>query len=426
MMFTLEQIEIDGFWGRLSLNSSLFPDVNIFIGQNGTGKTTLMNALQAVLTVDLVLLEKTEFDQIRLRLIDGKKSRTVTVTRITSDLYFETVNFKISRKTYRLPLVPRDVEYRRRITSRFLEDIRAVRKQMSSMIRTSWLSVHREILQEEDYEYHMRGRRVEKVLNPVDSRLADLMERLTAYQLNLQSQASELSATFQKQVLTSILYNKKFDTFDLDDQEPMDLAELREHLTRTYADLGALSENTVKRIDEHVSKLEESLSKLRMAQDSKEPFYVNDVLPLSLYRRSRHLADLSTRVDVKKKDLFRLFNLFLETLHDFAQDKIFEQSSSGDGGLKITKKGQSIFFQQLSSGEKQLLILLAEALLQDRGGAVFIADEPELSLHPTWQGKLLGAIRALNQNVQLIVATHAPEIASQWPDNIIDMEDVLS
>jgi len=424
-MFALTDIEVDGFWGKLKLKSSLRPDVNIFIGQNGTGKTTLMNILQAVLTVDLVLLEKTEFKEIRIKLEDGERHRSIMVSRITSEMYMEMVRFQIGTKAYKLPLVPRDVEYRRRITSRFLEDIQKVRKEMATLVETSWLSVHREILQEEDYEFHMRGRRVDRVLNPVDSRLAALMERLTAYQLGLQSKASDLSSQFQKQVLTSILYSKRFDTFDLNEQDPMDLAQLKEHLTRTYADLGVLNEATTSRIAEHVTKLEESLTKLRQARDKKESFHVNDVLPLSLYRRSRHLADLSTKYDEKKRELFGLFNLFLVTLKDFAQDKVFQPASTTGGGIQVLKDGAPISLMQLSSGEKQLLILMTEALLQDRRQSVFIADEPELSLHPTWQTKLLGAIRALNQNAQLIVATHSPEIASQWADNLVDMEDIL-
>ena len=50
--------------------------------------------------------------------------------------------------------------------------------------------------------------------------------------------------------------------------------------------------------------------------------------------------------------------------------------------------GRTIQLRELSSGEKQLVIILGAALLQQRAPWVYIADEPELSLHVTWQEKL--------------------------------------
>lgn len=92
----------------------------------------------------------------------------------------------------------------------------------------------------------------------------------------------------------------------------------------------------------------------------------------------------------------------------------------------MTKGGEAIDFPLLSSGEKQLFILLAETVLQNRRQSIFIADEPELSLHVAWQRKLLNAVRKLNPNAQLVVATHSPEIAGPWRHSLIKMREVVS
>jgi predicted ATPase len=81
--------------------------------------------------------------------------------------------------------------------------------------------------------------------------------------------------------------------------------------------------------------------------------------------------------------------------------------------------------QMLSSGEKQLLILLSETLLQREQPAVFIADEPELSLHVLWQEKLVGSLRSLNPSAQIIAATHSPDIVGPLADHAIDMETLI-
>ena len=71
------------------------------------------------------------------------------------------------------------------------------------------------------------------------------------------------------------------------------------------------------------------------------------------------------------------------------------------------------------------MILLTETLLQENKPFIFIADEPELSLHIEWQEKLLSAIISLNNNVQLIVATHSPEIVSEFKKSTINMGSVF-
>jgi predicted ATPase len=78
--------------------------------------------------------------------------------------------------------------------------------------------------------------------------------------------------------------------------------------------------------------------------------------------------------------------------------------------------------EELSSGEKQLLIILGEALLQQGESYVYITDEPELSLYVSWQETLTSSITRLNPNAQIVFATHSPDIVAGNSDKIINME----
>lgn len=87
------------------------------------------------------------------------------------------------------------------------------------------------------------------------------------------------------------------------------------------------------------------------------------------------------------------------------------------GPAEITVKltgGASITIESLSSGEKQLMMLLLQAL--NTKGNTMLVDEPELSLHIDWQRRLLGALSLLSARTQVIVATHSPDITSDTPD----------
>ncbi len=107
----------------------------------------------------------------------------------------------------------------------------------------------------------------------------------------------------------------------------------------------------------------------------------------------------------------------------------------GQSGKRIVRGSDEISFTfghttlsayQLSSGEKQLIIILTTVLTQDFKPYVLIMDEPEISLHFDWQKKLIGSIMSLNPNVQLIVSTHSPAMIMEgWIDRVSDMEDLI-
>ncbi len=82
---------------------------------------------------------------------------------------------------------------------------------------------------------------------------------------------------------------------------------------------------------------------------------------------------------------------------------------------------------QLSSGEKQILVILLTVLVQDNKPSVLFMDEPEISLHLDWQRKLIQYIKELNPNVQIILATHSPGIILEgWRDKVTEMTEIIT
>ncbi len=77
----------------------------------------------------------------------------------------------------------------------------------------------------------------------------------------------------------------------------------------------------------------------------------------------------------------------------------------------------SLRLSQLSSGEKQALYVLIHALRADIN--TLLIDEPELSMHIDWQRQLVGAIRSLNSNAQVVMATHSPEVMATIEERYI-------
>lgn len=93
-------------------------------------------------------------------------------------------------------------------------------------------------------------------------------------------------------------------------------------------------------------------------------------------------------------------------------------------GINVVTDG-TVQLEQLSSGEKQMLLILTTVFLQEEEPNILLMDEPEISLHITWQDQLIEKIRQLNPNCQLILTTHSPNIfANGWEDKIVFIEDL--
>lgn len=80
----------------------------------------------------------------------------------------------------------------------------------------------------------------------------------------------------------------------------------------------------------------------------------------------------------------------------------------------------------LSSGEKQMLLLLLNTFLQKRQEYIVFWDEPEISLHVDWQKALIETMQKINPNMQLFIATHSPFVLFDgWENRVINLHSVL-
>ena len=94
--------------------------------------------------------------------------------------------------------------------------------------------------------------------------------------------------------------------------------------------------------------------------------------------------------------------------------------------IVLVQNDEHLHPYQLSSGEKQMLIILLTVLVQDKQPYTLFMDEPEISLHVEWQQRLIGLIRDLNPNAQIILTTHSPAVIMDgWTDCVTDVEDIV-
>lgn len=110
-------------------------------------------------------------------------------------------------------------------------------------------------------------------------------------------------------------------------------------------------------------------------------------------------------------------------------DELFSET-----GKTIDRTSNELCFEQydevvppylLSSGEKQILVILLTALTEDFQPYVIFMDEPEASLHFEWQKRLITMVRELNPNAQIILTTHSPAVIMDgWEDAVTEVSDI--
>ena len=119
----------------------------------------------------------------------------------------------------------------------------------------------------------------------------------------------------------------------------------------------------------------------------------------------------------------RKFQDMIDELFSYTHKTIDRKSND----IVFYQNGERLLPYKLSSGEKQMLVILLTVLVRDDDHCVLFMDEPEASLHIEWQQKLIGMIRSLNPNVQLILTTHSPAVIMEgWLDAVTEGSEISS
>lgn len=151
---------------------------------------------------------------------------------------------------------------------------------------------------------------------------------------------------------------------------------------------------------------------------SKEYEFINTInsnvirdIPSYIATRRNYLATIEEDLTMKEvtnkvvneiNGIFNILELDVK-LKGFSKDEktmpIFENSA-----------GEEFDINDLSSGKKQLFLRTLSIKMLEPKNSIILIDEPELSLHPKWQQRIIEVYKKIGKNNQIIVATHSPHI----------------
>lgn len=139
--------------------------------------------------------------------------------------------------------------------------------------------------------------------------------------------------------------------------------------------------------------------------------------------QSRQLHQIGE--DEMAEQLYFQYDKMQDYCNRLFENKTWYQDEDGTIKFKMKEDNDIVGVTRLSSGEKQMLIMLISTLTQNGKKFITFWDEPEISLHIAWQQVLIPIMRELNPNMQIIMATHSPSILDDgWEMRPIDINSI--
>jgi energy-coupling factor transporter ATP-binding protein EcfA2 len=424
-MNILEQVKFTELWGEKDISISMREDVNFLIGRNGSGKTTVINAIAAALTADFQTLDRIPFKSLELRLRDVKASQHRSFIDIqkkpTKETPLVSISYRIRSgkedKTYSLEDIEEGPLFRdymaRPFRYRQHRVIGGLLEQLKTLVNVSWLSIHRTpsrpVREERSFE------------SSVDQKLDQLGSELVKFFSALTSKGEAETSKFQQLVFLSLL-ERMSEWEAIESVKKLNLDEEQAALTQIFGRFKLRQQQFEQEIKQQFELVRAAIERQEKGEKGLPFAELSAVVGMwPIHKVVQEWNNLIAR----QNEIFEPRDSFLRLLNEQLRNKRLEINDKNEL-QPVLSSNKRMPLRELSSGEKQLVIILGEALLQEKAPWIYIADEPELSLHVSWQEKLTSNLRQVNPNAQILFATHSPDIVSSYRDRVIDMEQFVA
>ena len=435
----LKSFSINGLFGFKDIKIPFDKEAVILIAENGSGKTTILNALYYSISCKFHKLSSIDFNSIGLEFASGV---SVEIKKNDLNSFYEHDIFEFI--SLLKPFLPsRDIEMLRR-EARKSSSPEMIRRRLLNLIDrygASMPSKYYGILEEIDLR--ARSEKGEDQKSKVDKIRTTIQENLNESILYFPTyrriEEDLKSLGYEEEKIERLSFGEgesKLIQFGMDDV----IDKFNEILTAIKnSALNLFSKVT----GEILTQFVEGMAVTQEMRDSIQPDMLNIVLSrlgeknISKSDRERIEELVSSReINYTQHDqlvyfLSKLVGLYEQqkakddSINQFAticneylnKKRIIYDEANVDISIIQTRNNSSIDIRNLSSGEKQIISLFSKIYLESSEEFILLFDEPELSLSLEWQKLLLPDILKSGKCRLLLAVTHSPFIF----DNELDL-----
>lgn len=463
-MFKISSFTIKKLFGYKDVSLQFKDKVQIYIGENGLGKTTVLNAFNYLLTLDWKELSNINFEEISIVVnrtrfvflssrVDAYLKKQEDSRRSGFALHLsrelkedEKVKLKSLLKNPDRIETMRNVQtflsehgYRINASSRFIYD--SVVELLSIIEDFEQFEKFATLVSSECPKilYYTTYRRVEKNLAVI---LQKMMEK---------DNVDFHIPRYIREDFEEAVQSSKFIHFGMGDvkREIDGICDIIAKISREKLD--ALSTNLLKteingfdlngrkkfnKSDR--DKLHSILNRQHIGLDDKEKNIIwQNINDASIYSDDHKALFFLLSKLVEIYDSYAKYDVAIKKFCDTCNNYLFEKNFFFDEEFLQLKLFRNVMnetdkveieLEQLSSGEKQIVSLFADVYLNHiDDNFLFLIDEPELSLSIFWQRRLLPDVMKSDKCSLVFAVTHSPYIfENEYEDNTVGLNEFMS
>ncbi|MHB8127197.1 MAG: AAA family ATPase [Desulfitobacteriaceae bacterium] len=419
----ITKMKFEKLFGRFDYEISLKPEgVTLITGPNGYGKSTILRCIEALSEGNIIFFSRLDFVKLEI-ILDTSEKKFIIIkkenellfndTKVQIDDLFEKISTALRRHPYiaRMPngkwMDRRTGEYyvsnSEYDLKRLLEDNveRHGFDNMEGVLPKKYETIIRQLKKTVGQIYFIKEQRLikEKKNGRSEQEIINVIEELPNKFKNLINNiSSNYSATANR--LDSTYPNRLFNMESGINKE--EYGQKMNEMTYKFEKLSKYD----------ISEMQNSTNVVFKAEHAKA---------LKIY-----FDDFNEKYKVYE-DFIKKLDLFTDIVNyrlSFKKIKI-----SRERGIIVTdldSVDRTIELRQLSSGEKQVIVLFYELIFETINDVFLLIDEPEISLHIVWQKMFMDDLLKIVEykGLKVIVATHSPQIINNHWDLQIDLGDL--
>lgn len=429
--------------GYINSEFEFFDDLTFLYGINGSGKTTIVKLINAILSLSLVDLCETDFSRVEIDILDDASGELKKIIATQNEQEVLIVHSDVKQVLKIKKYVPDEAipesRLRGNLEEWYYSQVNFLRgNKVFISIRENrfpvYLGLERKVY---DERLSIKNLRFRMAYNKSHMNLGLHDASKLASQKYAEAYSSETELTDElRNALVRVSFkfqdalninNLKFQNKDV--RERWDLERKHKNIKDALKNLKI--DGITGYIDQFFTELKDILSNLPTLQSGEEMTadqagkFLKYEFNKQQFVRANEIAEIVDKYANSLKEKYQQIREYESKINEFLCDSGKEIKVSSDGIIVRIKGDDSIDIDidKLSSGEKQLISILTQIWFNEKiaESNVFIIDEPELSLHLFWQEKFVDALLSAKPNIQLILATHSPSIINGRDDNAVEL-----
>lgn len=464
---SIRKFIVRGLFGIKDVELSFDKRVQIFIGENGLGKTTVLNSLYYVLSKNFIRLNKINFKEIEIHFRTDK----VKFTKKELENYIASLsdNRRSGFQDYlRTRLKGNNINELKKILDKKINDqdkryaVVEYLKKIGINIDAPYAYIYDNIYkvvmdssQNVDFEdlkqiisrnvqskilYFPTYRRIEEELQNLGNfkhegpRARKIIRDDHCYSLSLESDDEEDYNSLIQFGMADVERRIKNITEEISKSSIIGFSRLTGdmliQLLRGFPDLTDIDKINISDIKIILNRVGNNLSQ----EDKDKIIELISSNKIFETKNKQLIYFLERLLDLYKSQLHfdTAIKNFKDTCNGYLMDKHYEYNESTVDlrifrNKSIDGEKEEVFLSQLSSGEKQIVSLFSKIYLEPDNDFIVLFDEPELSLSIYWQKKLLPDILNSKRCDFLLAVTHSPFIfENELLEYTIGLKDFIS